>query len=64
MMELMTMAFSTPRLTRKKMPHRIAEPKAMAVQLVPVSPSDGKNVPRAIIIMVAKAMLPIQPETQ
>ena len=33
-------------------------------QLAPVSPKMGKKVPRAIIIMVAKAMLPIQPLIQ
>lgn len=36
----------------------------MAGQLLPAVPSTGKNVPNAIIIMVANAMFPIQPLIQ
>lgn len=57
-------AFSTPLLMSKNMSHIKAEAIAMEPQIVPVSPSTGKKVPKAIIIMVAKAMLPTQPEIQ
>ncbi len=58
------MAFSTPLLISKNMSHMKTEAIAMEPQLVPVSPSTGKKVPSAIIIMVAKAMFPTQPEIQ
>ena len=61
---LTTIAFSTPRLMSRKIPHMTTDAMAIEGQLVPVSPSTGKNVPSAIIIMVAKAMLPIHPDSQ